>query len=235
MDFPFCVDNSSQPDEIRGALHNLRRAIRYGKVAESALKQLQSVGHYDGRVPCVQQKMVYDRSGIEVHRFPKLETIHRSHIPGYQDFQIHLSEKKSSYYHKRAEFEVIFDGLYTQYDEDEKKIIVKHTGEPGAHSGEFGKVRLCSHYISFYPSSLRQDTSKIFHNCNLPGASDAMYSFAAAIANVVYADIRWKTDYPQQIVDLHKNLPKWLVDDGFCRKWFREIRDHVAVASVMET
>ena len=47
--------------------------------------------------------------------------------------------------------------------------------------------------------------------------------------------MQWLTDVPQQIIDLHENLPAWLVEDGFCRKWFREIQDHVAVASIMET
>lgn len=127
----------------------------------------------------------------------------------------------------------MFDGLYTSWDDEEKKIVVKHTGE-NVLDGTFGKVRICTNHISFYATSVRQDVCKIFHNCNLPGADDAMMSFAKAVSHVVFANIRYKTDYPQQIVDLHKNLPKWLVEDGFCRKWFREIRDHVAVASVME-
>lgn len=234
MDFPFCVDNSSQPDEIKVAIHNLKRSIRYGKLAEHALQQLQTIGHYDGRVPCVQTKLIYDKSGIVSHRFPKLEAIHRGLIPGYQDFQIRLSDKKEHY--KRASYDVLFSGYYTKYDEDTKKIVVAHTDDDHSHSGHIGRVHVCSNHISFHASSIRQDTGKIFHNCNLPGADDAMMLFARAVAAMVFMDMRWSTDnYPQQIVDLYKNLPRWLVDDGFCRRWFREIRDHVAVASVMET
>jgi hypothetical protein len=233
--YPFCVDNSSQPEYATATLHELRRTIRYGKIAQHALRQLQTVGHYDGRVPCTHQRSGYNSAKVDVHKFPKLEAIHRGLIPGYQDFQIRLSEKKSSYYHKRAEFDVIFDGLYTCWDAETQQSVVKHTGDEGGYGGEFGKVRVCTNHISFIASNVRQEHVKIFHNCNLPGADDQMILFARAVATMVFVDIRWKTDYPQQIVDLHKNLPRWLVEDGFCRRWFREIRDHVAVASVMET
>jgi hypothetical protein len=233
--FPFCVNNSSDPEDVKEAIHALRRMIRYGKLADKALQQIQTVGHYDGRVPCTEQKARgYGHPGIQYQKFPAYKSISRDQIIGYKDFKISLSEKRDTG-NPNIEFDVYFEGFYTHFDDEAMKFVTKHTNDKD-YLNLVGKLRVCSNYLSFRASySTKLPAVKIFNNCNLPGANAAMLSFASAVSYAVFLGIQWLTNVPQQTIDLHKNLPAWLIEDGFCRKWFREIRDHVAVASVMET
>ena len=191
--FPFCVNNSSDPEDVKEAIHALRRMIRYGKLADKALQQMQTIGYYNGRVPCTQQKSrTYGNPGVRYHKFPAYKSISRDQIPGYRDFRISISERKESYKHD-TKFDVYFEGFHTSFDEDTQKFVTKHTDDN--HANLVGRLRVCSNCLSFRAShSTKLPSIKIFNNCNLPGANRAILSFASAISYAM-ANGRSSTNY----------------------------------------
>ncbi len=82
------VDVLFDARETRRAIRGLRAVQKMGKLAEHALSEIASKGHYDQRAPWLAPPVYGKKYHVKYSRFPALPTISRDSIPEYGPVRI---------------------------------------------------------------------------------------------------------------------------------------------------
>ena len=94
----FSVDHSSKMDDAVTAVKELRRMIRYGKLAEQALQSIMKTGFHNGQTPCARKYIEFGSASIVHHRFRELVVPTREHLCPMSELRVTLGDKPVSNY-----------------------------------------------------------------------------------------------------------------------------------------
>lgn len=243
----FCVNNRSDPKSVTEAVTALKRMVRFGKRAERALKELETEGFFDGRVPVMDP--CYKSYSARVVRFPAYIPISRDDIPGWKDMTIDFGElhKGSHGGHEFRQFQVFFRGTALAAETEDYTHTGKILYEPQKHgvkTSQLGYCRIKSNgSVTFAPCFCGYpNVPSVIRVKRNPEASDKTRTEALQFATMLaYVIIQCNDGYgydrekiPQQLLDLRVALPVWLVEDGIVRRMFNEILDIVEVTKVTD-
>lgn len=248
MSKKFVVDNNSDPEAAQEALRNLRRTIKLGKIAERALKAIQTEGHYDGQVVVVSRDVYY---GAQVHRFPAYQSVSRADIPNWDQLAVVCGDKTTGS-HGGSKF-------------DQVPVWLQATGwapdrdENAVPTGKWERVRLGERLararlgncrmkkggeVTFDPSTMLGFSPEgVFRIKRNPDASSKTRAEAIQFAKLVAHCLvncgmshEWqlRQKCPQKLLDLQRVAQHWLIEDGIVKRMFNDMLDAIEVVKVME-
>lgn len=253
----FCLDNRSDPESVARAKKALRRMIRLGKRAEKIMERIETVGHFDGRMPLVffGRKTYGNHDGydVSIHRFPAYRSISRDDVPGWNDITVECGEREEGSYggSKFWTMPVYLKGSALVEEIDDKyartgRVNVMNL-KATLKSARLGECRLKSNgTVTFDTDRAFSYGINVFRIRRNPDASDKAREeatlFAKAVARSLirheentgsyYRESNTKT--PQKLLDLQATIPRWLLEDGFVKRMFNDMLDAIEVVKVME-
>lgn len=249
-----CVGNESDPAEVRKALRGLKMMVRLGHRAQKALDALERDGEYREGIAWLERSGQWRGSGLEdlvvetaSGIFP-YQGVSREDLPGWKELQLEFGsldeDERSGQTFKFFPIHLVGKGLAYDSERDEPGHVLETVLAPRRFS-EIGQARLKRNgSVTF--SSDRSDDDKILKVYRDVTSSDKAWDSAERFAEAV-ADRLIRANacgfeqdrVPQWLLDLRKEVPGWLIEDGMVQDWFEQIllwaKNVRIVSEVMES
>lgn len=255
----YCAGHESDPEKVQRVIKGLKVLARLGRRAERALAAMERgesfgpvawLGRPDDRLSWHSGNRRFLGSGLEglclntAHSLAPCHQISREDIPGWADLSIQFGELDEEIISKNTVrfFQLKLSGMGLHF-RDGQISSFRLTGAGCV----FGDVRLKSDgSLSMLPQyhmwAIPDEARRVIR---IPAGGLKADEAARRIADVVAAALirgpyssREEECYPQELMDLRKEVPGWLLEDGTVRRWIDQIREHAAsvraVADVME-
>lgn len=232
----FTVDNNASDAKCAEMIEALRRTVKYGKMAEKALRNIRENGFHDGKVPCAHAHPY----GMEVHRFPKRVAVDRSMIPEWKSLSVACGEIRETRVCGRPikTLSVYLVGIGLRPDfADAKTVHVRKIAHgPGRPHSKIGDARLKkSGEITL---DTRHGVMRIRRSSGAyEGAMRDAARFAALTAQILVGteDLSpyCRGRCPAQLLDLEAQIKAWLIEDGIANRMANDIFDAAEVAKIM--
>jgi hypothetical protein len=252
-----CVGNDSDSDKVRKAVRGLKVMARLGKRAQAALDELERDGQCPRGVAWLER---YDGSyledGLESLRVRtsaglfRCRDVTREDLPGWGDLRLEfgpLDEDERPNGQTFRFFPVYFvgRGLACDVSDDEPGAVKEIVHRPGKFTSEVGQARIKrGGSVTFKPKHAVDDNVvRIYRDPEASEkAKESAERFARAVADLLVsvATYRWEEDaVPQWLLDLNREVPGWLLEDGYVRRWSEQIlvwaKNVRVVSEVMES
>lgn len=213
----FLVDTRYDQRELRRAIRGLRAVQKMGRLAEHALAELASKGHYDQRAPWMAPPVYGKKFHVKYSRFPARPTLSRELVPGYGPVQV-----VPGYTTWRRKY----GGL--EYDCFDVLVRISVPSAEGGFSMSdvkvgFVKINVGSPAFNVVHHD-KQERSRSITLLKDPRKTDIV-STARAIAEAAAGE-GFRTD-PFPAV-YYGRLSEWLVEDGHARDFLTELRQKAA-------
>lgn len=248
----FVVDNDSKDETARAAIRDLKRMVRYGKLAERALGDIKTKGSHEGRV-CVVHKDHY--LSAVVHRYPAFQPVSRSDLPDWAGLTVVCGEVEKGAYGGStfAKMPVYVDGRGLCHARESNtgnhptgkltSRVVKTKLRLGQNFARLGFCRLKSNGEVTFETDHRWNhlVGKVFRIKRNVEASDKTRLEAAVFAKIyahalVYCGENYeyggKENVSQKMLDLREAVPGWLMEDGMIARMFGDMLDSIDVSRV---
>jgi len=256
----YCVGHESDPETVRKAVKGLRMLARLGKRAERALAAMERgedfgpvvwLGRPEDRLkfrPGHDRRYIGD--GLEsfclnrAGSLTKFRGVSREDLPNWEELDVKFGKLDEEDISKNTVrfFQLRLSG-FGLHCRDGKILPLPLVG-PGCVIGD---VRLKSDgSLSLSPQyhvwTVPDDSRRVIR---IPSNGKVADKTMARIANVVAMAVirgpyswREEAEYPQELMELRKLIPSWLLEDGMIQCWVDRVRKHAAsiraVADVME-
>lgn len=227
---PFCIGQDSDEERLQEALVGLRRMIRYGRLAEKALRNLRTQGFCDCQVPVATRIREGYPGHIQAVRFPAFVNVTRADVPDYGQFKF--------------QFGKAVKGEHGGQMTDEVQVRLHATGwcqhfeEWKPRSLHVGNARLKRNGETVFVSNRsegidKEGVSKLYKAGDSTNAKLAYLTIARTFAHHMVRMYK-EQDVSQPFTDLREKLADWLVEDGHVRDFCIFLRENAVVASVLE-
>lgn len=241
--YTFTVNEDSSEEAAKSAVTNLRRMARYGRLAEKALKSIQSSGHYDKMAPMLtepeQDWSAHHRpensrkAEVRLRKFPKKLGISRSDLAPFKSLRTKLGKTENSSHggHPNKEVELWLEGPIRVQTLPSQAAYVQEDV-----SIQIGSIRINKGSISWldgtYPYGACQ-AFRIYQNLKHKGAENAIIAFAKTISKklCVYPGVLPAA----KTLDLQNGAWEWLIEDGIAENLFAEIHPAITISQVMDS
>lgn len=252
--YGFSVDHFSDDVTCRKILLKLKRTIRLGKLAQDALREIETTGFTERMLPVSgerndsswdnQSKKYCKSHNVQLVRFRKREDISRADLGPMDQIHIELGKmvegKYSVFVNKETDL--------TIHGPFRRQIDAQGTLETQELSVKIGFVRINKSHLSFVENGYGGATHQVYKSLKVSQHAAASYKamancIAKAIIGVsnervvdpVTGVISGKEiDMSAKVHDLQAAAPQWLVDDGHIERICNEIHQTVKVLTVME-
>lgn len=238
------VDAVSDDKTRETTIYNLRRMVKYGKMAERALRDIKAQGFAHGTFPTVGSPIRNSYGNrhqvsnvVEVRLKAYVDPV-RELAPPLSDLGIYFGNVETSY-NGGAEFEqlpLIVRGQIFRQRRDE------HVIEDG--SIPFGYLRLLKNGYSFEQRRTAPGPEEemvhmtgtgsvfqVYSNFKYDGAQKMLKGFAAAISWAVVRTAKG-TEADQLTTDMEKAVEGWLMSEGHVHRMCEEMHRHLTVREV---
>lgn len=220
----FTVDSNVDPEAAYLGIAALKRVIRMGKIAERALRQIQTEGFCDARVPTLSPQ--YGGYRFEAHRFTKRPVVTRKNMPDPAKLQLSLGKLRDADWsgHPCKEAHVFLTGPQTTQIKTHPVKFRTYEKET-----EVGYVRLNKNHLSWWSQGRAH---RVYKEIKYAKEED-LISLGEFIANQIIRN-NGNDEKSAMLVILRQEASKWLVEDGHVQRWMQELRAQVPVLEVME-
>lgn len=220
----FVVDDDIDPDSAYRAVSALKRMIRLGKVAESALEQLRRQGFCDTRVPTLSPQ--YGGYRYEAHRLAARPTVSRKNLPDPARLVLSLGKLRDSDWsgHPCKEATIFLTGPQTTQIKAHPVKFRTYEKET-----EVGFVRLNKNHLSWWCEGRAH---RVYKEMKYAKEAD-LFSLGEFIANKIVRKNE-EGDRSAMLVILREQAAEWLVEDGHVQRWMQELRTQTPILEVME-
>lgn len=220
----FTIDDNMTPD-IEGLKRNLRRTIKYGKIAETALKNIEEVGYHNGRVRVIESIQHGWQSNVVTHDLKKTRPVVRSESLPLSDLQVALEDAGTST-HGGSKFRVADIMLNGTFMVSPKKaephfdyqsvVIGKVRFLKTGYSADFGYgYEIVKLYAEF------RNLSKY--------VQDSLKEMSRKLAESLVLNEGLRTYYA---LDTEMNLREWLVSEGHTQRLMKDLVDQAKILDV---
>ena len=241
--YTFTVNENSSEEAAKSAVTDLRRMARYGRLAEKALKSIQSGGYYDKMAPmltepepdwnAVHRSDSSMKATVRLRKFPKKLEISRSDLAPFKSLRTKLGKTIDSSHggHPNKEVELWLEGpirvqtLPSQATYDQEDVSV-----------QIGCIRINKGSISW----LQRDSPygscqafRVYRNLKHEGAENAVIAFAKTISKKLC--VHPGVPPAAKTLDLQNGAWEWLIDDGIAESLFAEIYPAITISQIMES
>lgn len=220
------VDAKANEEDAARAISRLRAMARAGKIAEKALRNIETQGYHSGRVLVLQKSRWYSRLEVEELHLERARTPLRNEAPDFLDLSVSLVPSPSDKY------EVKIEGTgMTMKD--------RHTFEHVTVSVSIGRVNFNKNNVTF---SGKDGTFPLYTTFNTKKSRDALVNFARSIVLnnydmfLVYGEAGQKKNYDsdnQYFNSMRDFVIKWLHEEGHAERLLHDLRKLCQVQSVM--
>lgn len=226
----FCAGNLSDPKVVKETLLQLRRMIRFGKLAERSLKKLREDGFCDSRTPVVERSKGWgDVYGLRLVRFPKKVGVSREDMPDWGNVSLKLGETFPTRHSNRplVAVKVFLCGTVLNQKSDEDGIPIG--GFDVVKAKELiGSIRMLKgQRLSFVDN----DSVTILKN---DAKTEAFIARLVAKNLVNFCGSTYRNEIPQKFLDLKKFSKEWLIEDGIAKQLLQSIFDSINILKVLE-
>lgn len=221
----FSVNEHVSQEDMKRAIKRLRSFLRYAKVAERALQQIESVGYYNGRIPNYPTDIYPSRSygAYTTMKLSQVVPTDRSLAPDFQDIRVEVGE--ISKYTSR--------GMLTSEVSLVGPLYSKDNVGPGLVESreKIGKLFYKKNGLSFYP--FLKGTWESGRVISITKKKDSEEMFKGVAEALAYAITRRRTD--QFSNTMVEKLKVWTFEEGFAKRVIQDIRDQHNIMKVMDT
>jgi hypothetical protein len=243
----FTVDESIDAEMAEKALKNLRRMVRYGRMAERAMKSIAQKGYYDGLTPLADGIEPFyggrfsqgkKKSEIRFARLPMRQPISREDLGPMSDLRLELGKIENTSYSGNSckEVQLYINGPMAI---QQKSALPVYTIEEDCR--KIGSVRINKGHLSWLENDRNGNSGgawRIYKEMKYAGARDSLVAFAKGVSLMLC--VRDKGDdgtlvYSAKTLELQETAWEWFLADGYAEKFFREIHELIRVAEVMDS
>lgn len=205
--------------------------VRYGKIAEKALRDLREKGFCDRQVPIATRAHEFSNGWVNIATFPAFVDVSRKDVPGYGDFRVSFGQTVRGEHGGCPTTEVrihLHATAWSQHD-DSWKPRGLHVGNARLkRNGEVVFVSNRSEGID------REAVSKLYGRADSPESREAHLNIGNAVAHHLVRVYKEK-DVSQPMIDLRQKIGAWLVEDGYVRTICQVVRSGAKVALVLHS
>ena len=248
----FVVNDNQDPKKSRKAIQNLKRMIKYGKIAEAALKNINTQGYHSGRSPIINEVHGLSISGFsnernrptsklatcEYVRFHKRVEVSRSDVGD-------LSKLRAEVDHTDGGKPVLYlaGPLFFQLFPNKDIFEIKEgRRQLGFININKGYISLTPHTDVEPPNGFDDKVIRIYQA--MAFAKESLQSFSA-YAGTALADVelvKYATPYPNKktrpgmmskTIEIQNKSGEWIYEEGHAERLFLEINRLVKVHQVM--
>jgi hypothetical protein len=244
--FPFVVDNDDNPYQAEMAIRELRRMVRFGRMAERALEDLKTKGFCLRQIPCMTEgRDRNDDFRATVRVFQPKVIVTRANIPWYGeplrvDTQRVINGEHGGLLFKEVEIVVHCPGI--GYDEngrggDYETWKPLHLRVGNARMKSNGQMTFVHDFHDWEPKK-KITVHKLYAKPSSGNAISAYKMIAQTLAiHIIRFSVSDVNDkkVPYRVRALRENLPHWLIEDGFIQTFCKDVMDLANVAIVMKT
>lgn len=218
----FTVDDipNYSPEELK---RYLRRTIKYGKIAEVALRNIEEKGYHNGRVRVIEN-VVGHRDSIVTRNLRKMRPVVREESLPLHDLVVTLSDAGTDSHsnHSFRIAKITLSGTFMCCKSDGSSTLVEH-------SEEMGKLRFLK---TGYSAELNYsyEIVKLYSDFRYPNKNveSSLSELSRRISEVCIMNEGLRSYYS---VDTDTNVRKWLVEEGHTQ---RLMKDLVQQAKIMD-
>lgn len=235
----FCVNNSSDPRVVKAAIQALRRTVKHGKRAEKVLKELETNGYYDGKVLAFAK---FSKKFLATtYAFPVRKCILREDIPGWKELSLDFGECRfGSHGGMRFKTMPVYLlgkslnlGLNSDFNPTGK--IFARPQSSKIPSALLGECRMKSNgHVTFAPGSSTMNRGKVTRIRKSPRRDEATVFAKIVTEKLVNFNGVHPNLVPQPMLDLKKEVPLWLIEDGHIDRMMASMMDMIEVVKVMD-
>lgn len=248
-----CMDNVSAESTVKAAIKALKRAVRYGKLAERALADLEAGKPVDRKVPVVYanpslnwkaSEKIQRHPTIHLCRFPEYEPVSRNDIPNWDSLTIEIGAKE-----KGTHGGMTFDQVPVYLVGTGLSLVKKEGNGPPTAAIErkklaapldralIGRIRLLNKKTTL--SVRGKDGNFSVVKISRHNSSFIAHAAAHLLCRWDFFDYMVSADatdhVPQRMFDIRSNIPKWMEEDGTAMRLVNTLFDQIEVLKVMSS
>ena len=220
MKYKLAINEKVDEDATNSLIIDLKRTIRYGKIAEQALKNIREKGFHVGKVCTVEPREW--GVGRNIHDLAEATSINRSMAPSFTDFEVELGKIEVDH-HGGHEFNSAPVSIKGTIFSIEKPGEFEYTTVP------FGMVRFKKNSYSLeLGNSYINEVVKLYTSYESPKAQKVLERVSNTLADYIVRDYTSN----QLLYSFHKEVPKWIFDEGVTKKFLTDILELAKIYSV---
>lgn len=239
----FTVDESIDPKDAEAAMRDLRRMIRFGKMAERAMRSLREKGFYDGLAPLAPQPgQAYvgqysqgkRKADVRFARLPMRLGVSREDLGPMAELRLEFDRIEDTKYagNPCKELDVFLAGPMAlqvasglpRYEvrEDRRKV---------------GTVRINKGHLSWLENASYGNGAawRVYKEMKYPGAKESLAAFSKGASKILVELEDKGMSFAAKTLELQATAWEWFLADGHALRFFRDIHESVRVAEVMES
>lgn len=256
----YCVGHESDPDKVEQVVRGLRILARLGRRAERALAAMGRgeefgpvvwLGRPSQRITLSQDhSRTWLGSGLEglclntARSLSPFRPTSRDDVPGWANLSVEFGKLDEEIISKSTVrfFQLRLSGTGVHFRDG--RVSPFRLSSPGNDLGEVRLKRDGSLTLSpqYHAWAVPEEMRKVIRiPAGGPGLDRAARRLADVAATALVRGPYSRLDedsYPRELVDLRKEVPGWLLEDGSAQRWIAQIREHAAsiraVSDVME-
>ena len=241
--FRFTVDEDSATLQATQVLKELRRMARFGRMADKALKDLETQGFCDRLVPVAgipsNDWGLHNetKKKVEVHfvRLPERLDFSRADLGPFDKLRMEVDIAKNTKYSGNPCLEVplfLAGPMATQTVSGRAVYSIEESRR------DVGFIRINKSGLSWItPRGMAQ---KVYKETKYSGAQESIKAFAAALSNIIVIKKFIVSSIPGQqllvaakTLKLQKHAAEWLIEDGHAERLFLEISNLTRMSEIL--
>jgi hypothetical protein len=241
----FTVDESISQEDAEEALRDLRRMIRYGRMAERAMKSLQEKGYYDGLAPLApetdqlhrgQYSVGKQKSDVRFAHLPKRLPISREDLGPMAELRLDFDKVETTSYSGNPckEVKIYLEGPMAfqvasglpkyKIDEDRRQI---------------GKIRINKGHLSWLENTAsgygEGSAWRVYKEMKYAGAQESLAAFSKGASLILVKREDSDHVFAAKTLELQATAWEWFLADGHAERFFAEIHQMTKIAEVMDS
>ena len=234
MKYKFTVGTDSSELEAKLAITKLRRTIRHGRIAEKALKSIQTKGSYEGSV-LLLNKSETEWAGSKAfegntQRLSQRLSISRADLGDFNKLRFTFGRIKDGSHgghpHKMMDLLVIGDIPMQMKDFEPVYEMERDCSQ------KFGHVRINKGSIAWLDDSYAPVACRLFTTYASDKSKDTLNHFANELSKKLCMGLERQTELCAKSNELLETASEWLIADGIAEKLLIQILAEAKVAEI---
>lgn len=234
----FTVDESINPKDAEEAFKNLRRMIRYGRMAERALKSIKATGYYNGITPLAPSpSSVYSsnsaqhagkrKTDVKFSYLPKRLGISREDLGPMSELRLEFGSMNM-----HREIELFLVGPMAEQVENG---MPEYEVSPGRR--RLGTIRINKGHLSWLENAQYGTGGawRVYKEMKYSGAKESLAAFSKGASKILVERQNQEHAFAAKTLELQAEAHAWFLADGHAERMFLEIHEMTKIIEVMQS